>query len=114
LSHDELLSPVVQQEIKEFDFASSQLLPLGNLKEDEIPSLLMDDYDASCDLPFDPDLSMPEQDEFPDQDSNDQYITAQVLLPRGDNYEKGTVVCRKRVIDGNLVGCPDSNPILDT
>jgi hypothetical protein len=57
---------------------------------------------------------MPEQDDFPDNDAYDQYITAQVLLPRGDTYEKGTVLRRKRDNDGTLIGHANMNPILDT
>jgi hypothetical protein len=57
---------------------------------------------------------MPEQDDYPDAETYDQYITAQVLLPRGDSYEKGTVLRRKRNIDGTLIGHANANPILDT
>jgi len=35
---------------------------------------------------------MPEQNDYPDEDTYEQYLTAQVPLPRGDTYEKGTVI----------------------
>jgi hypothetical protein len=57
---------------------------------------------------------MPEQDDYPDEDTYEQYLTAQVLLPQGDTYEKGTVIRRKCDNEGNLIGRSNTNPILDT
>lgn len=57
---------------------------------------------------------MPEHDEYTDVDTYDQYLTTQVLLPRGDRYEKETILRRKRNNDGMLVGRANPNPILDT
>ena len=44
----------------------------------------------------------------------DRYITARVCVPQGDKMSYGTVIRRKRDIDGELVGNSSSNPILDT
>jgi hypothetical protein len=95
---DELSSPVIQQEIRDFDLLISQAFALetfwnSDTSSDDIFS--NDIYHQECIIPYDPTAEMPNQDEFPDYDSYDQYISAQVLLPRGDSYEKGTVTCRK-------------------
>jgi hypothetical protein len=114
LSNEELLSPVVQEEIRVFDKDILEHLPAyrGNLED--LFHYPKDSHDLECDIPLEADSSMPEQDDYPDAETYDQYITAQVLLPRGDTYEKGTVLRRKRNIDGTLIGHANANPILDT
>ena len=49
-----------------------------------------------------------------DPEGYESYITAQVLLPRGDEFKIGTVVRRHADRDGNPQGISDKNPILDT
>jgi hypothetical protein len=44
----------------------------------------------------------------------DEYISASVLLPRGDDVVRAKVVGRKHGRDGNPLGMRYSNPILDT
>jgi hypothetical protein len=44
----------------------------------------------------------------------DKYISASVLLPRGDDVVRAKVVGRKHGRDGNPLGMRHSNPILDT
>ncbi|KAI2501495.1 Reverse transcriptase (RNA-dependent DNA polymerase) [Fragilaria crotonensis] len=44
----------------------------------------------------------------------DGYLTASVMLPRGDEVLKAQVVARKRDANGNPIGKANSNPILDT
>jgi len=44
----------------------------------------------------------------------DNYLTAELMLPRGGTMEKGRVSARKRDRNGNPVGLANSNPILDT
>ena len=44
----------------------------------------------------------------------DQYIGAEVLLPKGNSSTTGRVKQRKRDADGNLTGKSNANPILDT
>ena len=59
-------------------------------------------------------------DHVEDEDSKvtpeegDQYINAEVLLPRGDSHVTGRVIGRKREADGTLRGTLNANPILDT
>ena len=45
---------------------------------------------------------------------SDNYLTAEIMLPRGGTMAKGRVSARKRNPDGNPVGLANSNPILDT
>ena len=44
----------------------------------------------------------------------DQYVNAQILLPRGDKMARGHVICWKCDTDGNLIGRSNKNSILDT
>ncbi len=44
----------------------------------------------------------------------DNYLTAEIMLPRGGTIVKGHASARKRDRDGNPVGLANSNPILDT
>ncbi len=44
----------------------------------------------------------------------DNYLTAELMLPRGGTMVKGRVSARKRDRDSNPVGLANSNPILDT
>jgi hypothetical protein len=98
LTDDELLSPVIQQEIRDFDLQVSQVLASDTFwnSDSSFDDIFSNDvYGQECVEPYDPSAEMPNQNEFPDYDSYDQYISAQVLLPRGDSYEKGTVIRRK-------------------
>jgi hypothetical protein len=44
----------------------------------------------------------------------DNYLSADILIPRGGSMAKGRVKSRKRDADGNPIGRADANPILDT
>ncbi len=55
-----------------------------------------------------------EDDDTPDTEAYDQYITAKVMLPRGDVLEKAIVTSRKRDANGALIGRANANPLLDT
>jgi hypothetical protein len=113
-TNEELLSPAVQSNIKAFDTQIQRIFDEGEIKDDNPDSYLLDENINDCDEPFDPQAAMPEQDSFVDADTYDKFISAQVLLPQGDGYEKGTVTRRKRDSDGNLIGHANSNHILDT
>ena len=47
-------------------------------------------------------------------ESYDQYLSAMVLLPRGDSHERAVVKRRNKDENGNPIGKRDANPILDT
>ncbi len=57
--------------------------------------------------------SMPQADEMTVEEF-DRYISAEVLLPRGDNMVLGKVINCKRDADDNPIGTAHSNPIFDT
>ncbi len=44
----------------------------------------------------------------------DNYLTAELMLPRGGTMVKGRLSAHKRDRDGNPVGLANANPILDT
>lgn len=50
----------------------------------------------------------------PTPEIGDNYVAAELLLPRGGEMARGRVVSRKRDRDNNPVGRAHSNPILDT
>jgi hypothetical protein len=54
-----------------------------------------------------------EQDDYTD-DTYDQYVGAELLLPHGDDMVHGKVIKRARGEDGNPIGKRNANPILDT
>jgi len=59
---------------------------------------------------------MPELEEADEiqHEAYDRYITARVCVPKGGEMSYGTVMSRKRRIDGQLQGRSNANPILDT
>jgi hypothetical protein len=59
------------------------------------------------------DAEMPEADDDP-LEFLDNHISAHVLLLEGDTFTKGQVIARKHDIDGNILGKPHINPILDS
>ncbi len=44
----------------------------------------------------------------------DNYLNAEISVPRGGTLSKGHVTAQKRDKDGNPVGLANANPILDT
>jgi hypothetical protein len=44
----------------------------------------------------------------------DNYLSAEISIPRGESMVKGRVKSCKRDADGNPIGQADANPILDT
>jgi hypothetical protein len=62
---------------------------------------------------MEPEAAMPEADDFTTEDY-DNYIPAEVLLPRGDDLVLGKGISRKRDADDNLIGIAHKNPIFDT
>ena len=63
--------------------------------------------------PMDPESKMPEADDW-EPEAYDEYISAEVRLPRDGKEILGTVTGWKRDADGNPVGHAHINPILDT
>ena len=44
----------------------------------------------------------------------ENYIGAQIMISHGDTVSQGSVRHRKRDVEGNIIGRPNSNPTLDT
>jgi hypothetical protein len=69
------------------------------------------------DVVFDDDImeetNAVEHDHYTD-DAYDQYVGAELLLPRGDQMVHGKVIKRARGDDVNPIGKRNMNPILDT
>jgi len=83
--------------------------PAGLWDEDDNTDICNDEKHQ----PVKPEAEMPEADCW-DSDAFDQYLLAELIIPRGDGFESGKVVARKRDSNGNPVGRSDQNPLLDT
>lgn len=116
VSSDDLATTRVQDLIIKYDKSVSDRLARGDndIKDDECaPARHLDVYDTDYE-PFDPKFVQPEADDFDAETSYDKYISAQVLLPKGDGLVSGKVIKRKRDDNGNPVGRSNQNPLLDT
>jgi hypothetical protein len=69
------------------------------------------DYDIEL---FEPKASRADADNYTPESMDEYYISASVLLPRGEDVVRAKVVGRKHGRDGNQLGMRHSNPILDT
>ena len=56
---------------------------------------------------------IPEADAYT-HDAFDEYIGAQMMIPKGEGRVQGTIRKRARTDDGNPVGRRNDNPFLDT
>jgi hypothetical protein len=63
--------------------------------------------------PFEPDSSIDEEDDIP-ENMYDQLLTAEVLLPQGDQMKMGHVTGYKRDQNGNPIGRSHVNPLLNS
>ncbi|MGH3055829.1 MAG: hypothetical protein ACRDL7_12725, partial [Gaiellaceae bacterium] len=118
ISEQELLTDDVTNQIKAYDKQVEE--KIGNaFVHDDVRDLLQQDNDRSS-ISDEDDFDsyeiaadMPEADTF-DEDTYDKYISAHVLMPKGDQFVTGHVISRKRDGDGNAVGNSNRNPILDS
>jgi hypothetical protein len=72
---------------------------------------LTPDYDFYDD---DHDLDPDHADLEVTPEMGDNYLNAEISVPRGETLAKGCVTSRKRDKDGNPIGLANANPILDT
>jgi hypothetical protein len=107
--NEELASEGIQANIQEF--YSSVARRLGNPPEEELTArtwnYYLQDVDDGILEPAEPEAEMPEADAF----DIDEYLTAQVHLPKGNEYKVGTVLRRKHDSDGKPVGVANKSPI---
>lgn len=91
---------------------SATILGIPFILPPETATALMDDSDEYTD-PVDPEGLAPERDDVTPE-LLDTYLGATVNMLRGDGTFRGTVVRRKRDVNGNLIGRANDNPLLDT
>ncbi|MGH3055899.1 MAG: hypothetical protein ACRDL7_13075, partial [Gaiellaceae bacterium] len=98
VSLQDLQTDIIKTELLNFDIQIAS--KIGNTFDNENrpewidkPSRRIDEDGYELDNEaHDPNLDMPEADDF-DTEAYDQYISAQVLLPKGDHFVSGTVAC---------------------
>jgi len=120
IPNDKLSTPEVQDQISTLDKLIANKFG-GPAAEDSLYKYdLSDDHDVKVPdhitpeyVPLEPDLSMPEADEW-DAEAFDKYISAKVRLPKDGQEVIAKVIARKRDHDGNPIGRSHANPILDT
>ena len=122
LTEDDLLSSNVNSQLKELDDSIESKIGNKVKAQDmddelgpfaEIPLDLFEGDDLKAE-PSDPEMAMPEADEFSSPEIFDQYLNAQVLLDRGGTSQLGTVKRRSKDPSGDPVGRHNSNPLLDS
>ena len=78
-------------------------------------SAVTPEYEAYEDDELNPVPEPPDVDALEEEpEGYEGYITAEVLLPKGDEFKVGTVMRRVVNSDGTTVGRSNDNPILDT
>jgi len=116
-------SETVKAELAALDAAIASKF-INQSSDEDINSIIIPDYlqynDANDEEfetphfePVDKEAEMPEADEF-SHEEYDKYISAEVLLPKGDQLVLGKVVGRKRDANDNPIGVAYANPIFDT
>jgi hypothetical protein len=119
-SKDELLQPEVMEQIKRFEEIIGAKIE-NKQSDDNVIEEFSDTPQIPADIfkGDDPDdveaveRTMPEVDDWTPE-VFDHFITAEVLLARGDNNEKAVITRRARDGNDNPIGRYHSNPILDT
>ena len=124
LSEEDIITPAITDQIKALDLGIASKLGDGIKDDDMDPEiaaefqaiplkLFEDDGLDDCDEPEDEGFTAADADERTPEEL-DEYLTAQVILPRGGEYVKGTVMTRRKDADNLPIGKRNPNPILDT
>ena len=109
----ELDSEVHQEQRQLFDASIEERLGRAATRHDFDPEDLTPDNDYyEDDVDVIPDA--PTETLDPTPDFNDNYVGAELMLPRGGTLARGRVIGRKRDHEGNVTGRHNSNPIRDT
>ena len=58
--------------------------------------------------------AMPDQYDDPTPQQTDKFMNTNVFLPRGEGYQRATIIHRKRNSSRNKIGRRSANPFLDT
>ncbi len=102
---DEQSSLLVQERIREFDERVRTKLGHAMEMTDDVHPMrntYLQDVDDGIFDPIEPEAEMPEANEF-DADTYDKYLSAQVLLPKGDLMLSGQVIRRSVIRMGILL-----------
>ena len=116
ISQDELAMAMVKELLIQYEIElTCWMLLEGEVLEPLPPNCFLFDEDVTNEehVPFEPDAYMPEAEEYY-ADAYDKYISAEVMLPKGDALECAHIVNHKQDNQGNPIGEQNSNPILDT
>jgi hypothetical protein len=115
LTDEELQSEAEKKARTDFDAEIERRLGPSmkpdDFEDNDIETPTYETYEDDDDEPMPP---APDADEEPTPELGDNYLHAEVLLPRGDTTQTGRVIGRKRDAFGNPVGIENPNPILDT
>ncbi len=111
LNNEEIHCPIRQETHRVFDETIANHLGPNATDQDFPAEDLTPDYDFYDDDHYlDPDHG--DLEVTPEMGNN--YLNAEISVPRGGTLMKGHVTSRKRDNDGNPVGLANANPILDT
>jgi hypothetical protein len=117
ITKEELNMEATKVKIDQFDLS---LMDVLSQKGPETPYLNIpyisdqEEDDMGIIEPMEAEASMPEADMFEDIEELNNFISAQVILPRDGTYQTGKVITRKRDANGVPIGRRNMNPILDT
>jgi hypothetical protein len=98
---------------KHFDESIDETLGSGAIEADFDPEDLTPEF-LPYDLDFDFGVNDDEASEEVTPETGDNYLNAEISLPKGGTMARGRVAGRKRDANGNPVGRANDNPILDT
>jgi hypothetical protein len=105
----------IKMKINQFDLS---LMDALSQKSPETPYLNIpyipdqEEDDMGSIEPMEAEAAMPEADTFEDIEDLNNFISAQVILPRDGTYQTGRVITRKRDANGVPIGRRNVNPIL--
>jgi hypothetical protein len=111
LTDKELQSSVHLDKQRQFDESvATHLGPVSTVQDFPAENLTPDPDHYDDTDPIDPDHG----DAEITPEMGDNYLSAEVMLPRGGTMVKGRVAAQKRDRHGNPIGLANSSPILDT
>ena len=133
VTQEDLQSDAIRQQVTDFNTEIERRMCLPNQAQQARPNVFFDPSLVTDDIRFeeegnilidedgyeliepcsvDEDLLHDQQDSTPV--INDEYVGAEIQLPRGDQFVYGRVAKRARTDDGQPVGTSNCNPLLDT
>ena len=121
LTPDEIQSPTEVKERKEFDEAIEKRFGGSMSEEDFKDDPDFSDFETPTFEAYEDDevpvARMPDVDDIEDDhdvDTYDQYVGAQVRVPKGSEIRTGKVIRRKHELNGTVKGKANANSMLDT